>query len=499
MITGDYHHTAVAVARDVGMVKPDGQVVVIDSAHREVLHQHQSAAQTPDAGNSVVGSPAPTPQVSFRQRNADFAHGFFAQSSKPGLGVSVSEAHPLSRASIEAAKRSRLSFEAARPSRVSFEGLPPGRMSLEGQQPSRMSIEGKDRRDLPFKAPATRLPAEAVFANWMPSEAAPALAFPQVELSFDNLPLTHNDAVHGKAPFEAAHQETQAPRGSAHQSSLSKRQPVKASSLIRLPSETAASMTASPPESSCISASSSRPTSQALLHVSQCLIQGSISRMIRPFRHTWDSSPVVEICSFDEFALKGLSFTSGTGRHHVMEPSEAFKSMTEGSMQCAVTGDALEYMLRMHDVSLLEAVMRNAVVFSRMQPHQKGQVMNLLGTKGIHQQFQGQPRHILVGEPVVWFQQFFCQGLAACSCCAVLSWVLLCCVVLRSIVLCCAVLCCAVLCCAVLCCAVPSMLQHSLPDLACQADNLCVCVVLFRAGSCCVVLCSPELVAACIA
>lgn len=68
-------------------------------------------------------------------------------------------------------------------------------------------------------------------------------------------------------------------------------------------------------------------------------------------------------------------------------------------MQCAVTGDALEYMLRMHDVSLLEAVIRNAVVFSRMQPHQKGQVMNLLGTKGIHQQFQGQPRHIQVGQP----------------------------------------------------------------------------------------------------
>ena len=82
-----------------------------------------------------------------------------------------------------------------------------------------------------------------------------------------------------------------------------------------------------------------------------------------------------------------------------MEPSEAFKSMTEGSMQCAVTGDALEYMLRMHDVLLLEAVIRNAVVLSRMQPHQKGQVMDLLGTRGIHQQFQGQPRHIQVGQP----------------------------------------------------------------------------------------------------
>ena len=31
MITSDYHHTAIAVARDVGMVRPQGQVVVIDT------------------------------------------------------------------------------------------------------------------------------------------------------------------------------------------------------------------------------------------------------------------------------------------------------------------------------------------------------------------------------------------------------------------------------------------------------------------------------------
>ncbi|KAL0048212.1 hypothetical protein WJX82_010068 [Trebouxia sp. C0006] len=91
MITGDYHHTAVAVARDVGMVKPDGRVVVIDTAHSEVLRDDQSAAQTPDIGFSAASSPLSTPQVSFQRRNADFAHGFFAQSFKPRPGVSVSK------------------------------------------------------------------------------------------------------------------------------------------------------------------------------------------------------------------------------------------------------------------------------------------------------------------------------------------------------------------------------------------------------------------------
>jgi len=434
MITGDYHHTAVAVARDVGMVKPDGQVVVIDAAHKGVPLQDQSAAQTPAAGNSVVSSPWFTPVVSFRQRDADFTQGFAAQpEAQQGVDVSASRGdrsvtHLWSRASTDVAIPSRLSFEAARPSRVSFEGIPPSRMSLEGQKPSRMSIEGKDRRDLPFNAPATRPPAEAVFVHWVPSEAAPALPSPRIELSLDNQPLAHSNVVHGKAPFEAAHQETQAPHGPAHQGSLSQRQPVKASSLIRLPSETATSMSTSPPESSCVSPSSSRPTSQALLHVSQHLIQSSISKSIRPFRHTWDSFPAVK--SFDDYALKGLSFTSGTGKHHIMDPSEALTSLTEGTMQCAITGDALEHLLQMWDVLLLEAVMRNAVVFSRMQPHQKGQVMDLLGTRGMHQQFEGQPRHIQVGEPVAWFQQGSRTCYMLMLCCSELGLSVLHCAVL---------------------------------------------------------------------
>ena len=69
-------------------------------------------------------------------------------------------------------------------------------------------------------------------------------------------------------------------------------------------------------------------------------------------------------------------------------------------MQCAVTGDAFELLLQLREASLLETVLRNAVVFSRMQPHQKGQVMDLLGYRGIHQPNGGNPRHIQVGPPL---------------------------------------------------------------------------------------------------
>ena len=62
----------------------------------------------------------------------------------------------------------------------------------------------------------------------------------------------------------------------------------------------------------------------------------------------------------------------------------------QGEAQCCVTGAAFEHMLQLGDQALLETVMRNVVVFSRMKSHQKGQVMDLLGTRGLHQTIHGQ-------------------------------------------------------------------------------------------------------------
>ena len=79
-----------------------------------------------------------------------------------------------------------------------------------------------------------------------------------------------------------------------------------------------------------------------------------------------------------------------------MGAPETLAALAEGHMQCAVTGAAFEVLLQHGDMSVLEAVMRSAVVFSRMQPHQKGQVVDLLGTRGIHQLCGGEARHIQV-------------------------------------------------------------------------------------------------------
>lgn len=68
----------------------------------------------------------------------------------------------------------------------------------------------------------------------------------------------------------------------------------------------------------------------------------------------------------------------------------------QGEVQCCVTGTAFECMLQLSDLSVVETVMRNVVVFARMKSHQRGQVTDLLGSRGINHSFQGQQRHIPV-------------------------------------------------------------------------------------------------------
>ena len=74
MITGDYHHTAIAVARDVGMVRPQGQVVVIDTIRPYTVdfehqvfssHRHDRLwAQHPDLRTSPQDARFADPRAS---------------------------------------------------------------------------------------------------------------------------------------------------------------------------------------------------------------------------------------------------------------------------------------------------------------------------------------------------------------------------------------------------------------------------------------------------
>ena len=75
---------------------------------------------------------------------------------------------------------------------------------------------------------------------------------------------------------------------------------------------------------------------------------------------------------------------------------QAMTAMAEGQVQCAVTGDAFEQLLQQTDALLLSAVMRSAVVFASMKPHQKAQVVDLLNKRGLHRHSEHHPHYIPV-------------------------------------------------------------------------------------------------------
>ena len=404
MITGDYHHTAVAVAKNVGMVKADSQVVVIDTVHKDAVKRGVSPASTPDVSNSSSSSP---PQLSFRRRNADFAHAFFGLESSKSVG-SDSEAEldqslktrNTSLVSSEVEERRAVSPAVGLGHRVSFEMPQSSSESFSGR-----TVTGKQ---LFFEAtPSLRLPVGAALANRLPSDAAEQS--PRSRLSLPSRPdadvsakgtssMVSSEAL--QSPSETAHPEAQSPFGHTQDQRL----PARAVTLTRLSNEAADSRTASSAVSSCDDSvvlrrqhPSWRHLEKQILELSHHVVHASVTAFTHPFhRRTLDAPLTTNFGAAPESGLRGLTFTSGADRHH-MEPGEAFTAMTEGRLQCAVTGAAFEQLLQLRDLSLLEAVMRNAVVFSRMQPHQKGQVMDLLGSRGIHQPFEGHPRHIQVG------------------------------------------------------------------------------------------------------
>ena len=447
MITGDYHHTAVAVARDVGMVAPDGQVVVIDVPRKEAVRLAVSSPPSSDGSQNAANSPPLSPSSSLRQRQADFAHNFF------GLSLGSKQA---SAARDEADKTVRPSFEAERAirnaslesegRRVSF-GLPPSRVSLvgaSGRKSPDSAAAAAQKTLAPGIALAKPQPSDHDHPNLLqlPRQTSPSsVALPDkpvAGLSSDvaKVPLqpslyrlnSGSPALPGLSKrtsglqppgalsrrisgmplqttlsrFSSGMLSTESPPSTLQRASSglssgpvspSPQRPLtRAASLTRLPSQIPISILASLPavasdDMSVSSAQSSKP----LLRLGNQLMQAS-TRLLQPFRQPDAKHSLIPT----ESLLKGLTFTSGAGRQHV-QPGEAVKSMAEGTVQCAVTADAFEYLLQMRDVSVLEAVLRSAVVFSRMQPHQKGQVVDLLGAKGIHQPFEGQPRHVKVG------------------------------------------------------------------------------------------------------
>ena len=273
MITGDYHHTAIAVARDVGMVKPQGMVIIIDTAtsSQPILDPPLLTPHDP------LQPPLQTPHTPSTALPSDVRPGF-----------------------------------------SSIQQLP----SAVQQAGDRHSYQSLDQQHV-------ALTADPVIKTR--------------HVSWDHVLEDGKGVSQGKP---AVLPQSSAAVRTSH-----------VSKLLQIPAEATA-------KSGLAFSETPRPGPRLTTPESR-----------RP-------------------PLEGLTFvTAGLGN---LEASQALAALAAGQMQCAVTGDALESLLQQRDLSSLETVMRNAVVFSRMQPHQKGQVMDLLSTRGIHQLFDGQPRFIQV-------------------------------------------------------------------------------------------------------
>ena len=270
MITGDYHHTAIAVARDVGMVKPEGQVVIIDTVVQPELQSEVTVLT--GRCNTVTATLAATPCATFCQQHQASCHPSAdpdqAAKQKQELQVAAS----LAVSETKQASRGQMP-------------------TYRQQQPQHLHQDAPHANGICVGP--TSLPYE--FAN-------------QLQTASDQ--KAH---VRGAAPV--------------------------AQPLAQPPFQVGSGASRSP-------------------------------------------------------SLNGLRFL--IAQQDALDAAEALTALAEGQMQCAVTGDAFEYLLQHHDLSVLETVLRNVVVFSRMQPHQKGQVVNLLNMNGIHQLFDGQSRFIPV-------------------------------------------------------------------------------------------------------
>ena len=359
MITGDYQHTALGVAKDIGMLEPQDQVVVIDvkssqsRAYR--LSSTQSHALTAaDWSNGNIPRHSASSDIfaeHSRSRHCSYAERCAAESK---LQHSLADANG-GRHSMQAVEtgnahsRQSMSTSAAEPgwSRRNH-GTPAAGTDSHCSGPQHV-IESSQVLSGVLSTPDNCINPSLLMLD----DEYAQLARPRVSFCTP----TETEHCHHHSSLMASALET-AP-GMATQMLSGDQQPPVDPSLA-------------PPG----------PFADAHLS-SLCEHSPQAAGLpLPPADNSQDPSA-------------DLSFVLGASCE-AMQPSEALKALSEGQMQCALTGDSFDYLLQHCDLSLLEVIMRSAVVFARMKPHQKGQVMDLLGSRGLFQFVDGQQRHVQV-------------------------------------------------------------------------------------------------------
>lgn len=480
MITGDYHHTAIAVARDVGMLSTDAKMIIVDIA-RSVQPHADPQGQSPQGfypqgpagsaqrlfgealGHNAGGSEEGLPEHSLEAQLSIAANclghtASWADEEGEGEGEHLL---PDADAAQSLAGLNQNSPDQQQPSGLldeqeeAREGQSPAGPMVHGPIKQQSLPEQRRRRSCTLSEQETgRLLSvkvqhgDHVTVAAAATEAAPEAHQPAAEMPTQPvkhavshrsslrkviLPSLAQPTPHTRLPIAQPSRKKVAIRPSpateaepssgscmsSGQGSNLPEHPVLTSSadnqstVVSSAAEEAGSQHAqivsttpshqnqlvvpSPPYPNGIPSPDHQTSPPTLSRIrSSALHHKKLRRLFtlsgRGFRQP------LETPATPRATLDGLKFIQAEGNLEC-EAGWAVTALAEGRLQCTMTGDAFDHVLQLGDTSLLESVMRNAVVFARMKPHQKGQVVDLLSATGIHQQFDGQPRHIQVSLP----------------------------------------------------------------------------------------------------
>ena len=357
MITGDHHYTATSVARHVGMIPSNGKVFILQA---ESEFQHLSQSHSLDEHDYEYGMPSQPQSPDGRLSNS-------AYQALAGIQAKLTK--------IRAALRSSRSVHLT---------LHSGSQSASGSTSPQVTASSS------FLSQQRSFSQRSFRAAWHPQSQGEnrLLSFPR---------HSQKKLGDGLSPAGRLHVNTSHPASS---SAHPQGQSVIPVSKSPLPVDIAGH------------------PKQALLQIQHVVghpkaMPGVPHSFQQPLMQPPDAATPLPGCEEDHYLPPGRPPVAPRHPQHLCqglrltlegsvescqgaECLEALASIAEGQAQCCVTGPVFAHLLQQADLSILETVMQNVVVFARMQSHQKGQVMELLGRRGLHQTVDGEHRHILV-------------------------------------------------------------------------------------------------------
>ena len=389
MITGDYHHTAIAVAKGAGMLPPAGKLVIIQAASEAAPAAAEPSRQhmTPEHHSYENKQKQAVPQQvqcysqaqSLRQQQL-----LLAQRQRCPAGRVQFVAQAASSSHAEQCSVQQTTSGQGCP--VLPSALPdlPLLMQLEAQASSSVQSVNADPHTARWHRQFASTSTQEVVTQQQPHGILKAQHHQSMDTQQSSSPGGLSEGQGTQSEGQETHSEGQETQ-SEGQGTRCKRQGTQPEGhqmqceqegMLQRPRDHLPSPVIT----------QSAPHSYSCQHG---LLQDQLSQSHSRSDHPQD--PCAGLC----FTCEGYS-----PQDEPQSAVQALQSIAQGQAQCCVTGQAFDHMLqRAEPAPLVQTVMQNAVVFARMRSHQKGQVMELLSSRGLHQIVDDQKRHIPVSCP----------------------------------------------------------------------------------------------------